>query len=249
MPKSRRERAVDRRPRRLDLGRREHRRGALGPDGRLLLDEAALEEIWTPAHLERLARTYWRFLTRVTLGLIRVHYSERERSVVLLVRPLRLLTFRAPEYEMDRHARARALADRARPAGRPARARRRRLPADRGAPARPARTPASARLHVEVEVANFYPSIASGLGRRALQRDPVAHPRDRHPRLPALARAPGPRRVARGAIRPRAVEPRVVRSPPTARSLARSCVALIRRTVPERVRMTSDSVVAPPALG
>ena len=39
------------------------------------------------------------------------------------------------------------------------------------------------------------------------------------------------------------------RSPPTARSFERSCVALMRRIVPERVRVTSDSVVAPPALG
>ncbi len=52
-------------------------------------------------HLERLARTYWRFLARVTLGLIHVRYTEQERSVVLLAAPLRLLTFRAPEYEMD----------------------------------------------------------------------------------------------------------------------------------------------------
>ena len=66
-----------------------------------LIEQAALAEIWTPAHLERLARTYWRFLTRITLGLIRVHYSEHERSVVLLARPLRLLTFLAPEYEID----------------------------------------------------------------------------------------------------------------------------------------------------
>lgn len=39
------------------------------------------------------------------------------------------------------------------------------------------------------------------------------------------------------------------RVPPTARSLARSCVALMRRIVPERARVTSDSVVAPPAVG
>jgi len=32
-------------------------------------------------------------------------------------------------------------------------------------------------------------------------------------------------------------------------SLARSCVARIRLIVPERERVTSDSVVAPPALG
>jgi hypothetical protein len=67
----------------------------------LELDEAALSEIWTPEHLERLARTYWRFLSRVTLGLIRVHYTAGQRSVVLLVPQLKLLTFQAPEYEMD----------------------------------------------------------------------------------------------------------------------------------------------------
>src|SRR5438105_14564129 len=53
----------------------------------IFLPAQALEEIWTPMHLERLARTYWRFLSRVTLGLIRVCYAERERVVVLLVRP------------------------------------------------------------------------------------------------------------------------------------------------------------------
>src|SRR5664279_2057924 len=68
----------------------------------LVIEETVLAEIWTPAHLERLARTYWRFLTRVTLGLIRVRYTEGERSVVLVAPPLRLLTFQAPEYEMDR---------------------------------------------------------------------------------------------------------------------------------------------------
>ena len=51
------------------------------------LPETRLRELWTPAHMERLARTYWRFLTRVTLGLIRVVYSDTERSVVLLAAP------------------------------------------------------------------------------------------------------------------------------------------------------------------
>ena len=36
----------------------------------LVIEQSALKEIWTPVHLEWLARTYWRFLTRVTLGLI-----------------------------------------------------------------------------------------------------------------------------------------------------------------------------------
>ena len=43
-------------------------------------------EIWTPLYLERLARTYWKYLSRVTLGLIRVEYSDTERAVVLIGR-------------------------------------------------------------------------------------------------------------------------------------------------------------------
>jgi hypothetical protein len=60
---------------------------------------AELDRIWSPAYLERLARTYWRFLTRVSLGLLRVLYSETAREVVLLARPLVLLRFHPPEYE------------------------------------------------------------------------------------------------------------------------------------------------------
>jgi hypothetical protein len=69
--------------------------------GELTLPERALQELWSPMQLERLARTYWRFLTRVTLGLIRVDYGGDRRTVVLLRRPLRLLRFKAPEYAMD----------------------------------------------------------------------------------------------------------------------------------------------------
>ncbi len=130
----------------------------------LELSEADIDEIWTPAHLERLARTYWRFLTRVTLGLIRVHYSESGRSVVLLARPLRLLSFHAPEYEMDarrglvrwRIARGLLVSRRGRGRGYL------QIEVTRKAGGAPGR----ATLHVEVEVANFYPSIASGLSRR-----------------------------------------------------------------------------------
>jgi hypothetical protein len=131
----------------------------------LLLEERALREIWTPAHLERLARTYWRFLTRVTLGLVRVVYSEQERSVVLLARPFKLLTFQAPEYEMDatrglvrwRIERGLLVSRRGRHGGG-------HLQIEVRRSAGP--DPEHARLHVEVEVANFYPSIASNLSRR-----------------------------------------------------------------------------------
>src|SRR3954452_18249056 len=64
------------------------------------MDEEQLDAIWTPMHLERLARTYWKYLSRVTLGLIRVEYSPTERAVVFLVRPFVLLRFHPPEYEM-----------------------------------------------------------------------------------------------------------------------------------------------------
>jgi hypothetical protein len=67
----------------------------------LMTPKDRLDRMWGPANLENLARTYWRFLTRVTLGLIRVIYGENERSVVLLFRPLTLLRFEAPEYVLD----------------------------------------------------------------------------------------------------------------------------------------------------
>jgi hypothetical protein len=132
----------------------------------LSIDREALQEIWTPMHLERLARTYWRFLSRVTLGLIHVHYSEGERSVVFLVAPLRLLTFRAPEYEMDashglvrwRISRGVLVSRRGRDGGGYLQIEVRRPPGDDGAGPR-------TRLHVEIAVVNFYPSIASGLSR------------------------------------------------------------------------------------
>jgi hypothetical protein len=134
----------------------------------LLLEEQALAEVWSPMHLERLARTYWQFLTRVTLGLIRVRYTPDERSLVLISPPLKLVTFQAPEYEMDparglvrwRIARGLLVARRGRNGGGYLQIEVRRSPAE---------DPAMVHLHVEVEVANFYPSIASGLSRRVYE--------------------------------------------------------------------------------
>jgi hypothetical protein len=67
----------------------------------IVLPAAAIEGLWDPEHLERVARTYWTTLQRFTLGLLHVHYTAGERAVVFLVPRLRLLTFKAPEYEMD----------------------------------------------------------------------------------------------------------------------------------------------------
>jgi hypothetical protein len=128
----------------------------------LLLDAASLAELWTPENLERLARTYWRFLSRVTLGVIRVHYTATERSVVLVVPQLKLLTFQAPEYEVEaerglvrwRIARGLLVSKRGRNGRGYLQIEVRRAPGP---------DPDRAHLHVEVEVANFYPSIASRL--------------------------------------------------------------------------------------
>lgn len=132
----------------------------------LTMPAQALEQLWSPAQLERLAATYWRFLSRVTLGLIRVDYSETRRTVVVLREPLRLLRFQAPEYEMDdTHGIVRWRIEDGLLVARAGRHGdgylqidvRRCGPAD-GEPGRE-------RLHVEVEVANFYPSIAHSISR------------------------------------------------------------------------------------
>lgn len=131
----------------------------------LSLAERDLRAIWSPMHLERLARTYWRFLTRVTLGVVRVQYTETKRFVVLLAKPLKLLTFKAPEYELDAdHGLVRWRIESGLLVAKRGRGGHGHLQIEvrRGA----AEGPGGARLHVEVEVANFHPAIASGLGRR-----------------------------------------------------------------------------------
>jgi len=126
----------------------------------LTLAERDFERLWNATNLENLARTYWRFLSRVTLGLIRVVYGENERSVVLLGRPITLLRFDAPEYVLDREygsvrwqIRDGLLVARSgRGCGFLALAVTH-LGAD---------SDGRQRVLIEVEVANFYPSIAAG---------------------------------------------------------------------------------------
>jgi len=125
----------------------------------LLLSEERLAAIWSPVYLERLARTYWRYLTRVTLGLVRVRYTEQERFVVLLFRPLTLLAFSAPEYELQAdHGVVRWRIERGLLVARAGRESKGYLQID-------VRRIADG-LHIEVEVANFFPAIASGISLR-----------------------------------------------------------------------------------
>jgi hypothetical protein len=53
------------------------------------------------AFLQQAAAAYWRLITRFTLGLIRVISDAQDQCVVLIVRPLVLLRFHTPEYELE----------------------------------------------------------------------------------------------------------------------------------------------------
>jgi hypothetical protein len=123
--------------------------------------EGELDALWTPTYLERLARTYWKYLSRVSLGLLRVEYTETERRVVLLRRPFVLLRFRAPEYEItDGRGIVRwRIKDGVLVAKK-----------DQGYLEIDVRRtdnedPRYDQAHVEVEVANFYPAIATWVAR------------------------------------------------------------------------------------
>lgn len=137
---------------------------------KLTMDADDLERLWVKPNLENLARTYWRFLSRVTLGLIRVVYDHDARSVVLFARPLTLLRFDAPRYhtEDDRGRvtwpiRDGLLVARAGHGSGFLRIDVQRLTEPDAAP------PGRAALRIEVEVSNFYPAIAAGLSTPAYE--------------------------------------------------------------------------------
>ena len=130
----------------------------------IVLPADALEGLWDPEHLERVARTYWTTLQRFSLGLLHVHYTAGERAIVFLVPQLRLLTFKAPEYEMDQaHGIVRW------------RIKKGLLVSKRGTGGdgyleidihrHDEAEPGRVRLRVGVEVANYYPRLG-GLSRR-----------------------------------------------------------------------------------
>jgi hypothetical protein len=130
----------------------------------LILPTEALDSIWSPMHLERLARTYWRWLSRATLGFVQVDYSQEGRQVKAFGL-VPLLTFQPPEYEMNaERGIVRWRIDRGVLVARRGR---------RGAgyleidiQRRPSHDyEGSSIAHVEVEVANFYPRIAFSVSR------------------------------------------------------------------------------------
>lgn len=140
--------------------------GALGSRqvAEVTVPRAELEKIWRPEYLERLARTYWSFLSRFSLGLIRVLYSEDSRDVVFLRRPFVLLRFHKPEYQFNSDGgtvawpinRGVLVARRGRGRGF-LRLSVRRKPAQDGAD--------EVTVVVSSEVVNFYPTLATRLSR------------------------------------------------------------------------------------
>jgi hypothetical protein len=140
--------------------------GALGSRqmAEVTVPRAELEKIWRPEYLERLARTYWSFLSRFSLGLIRVLYSEDSRDVVFLRRPFVLLRFHKPEYNFDSEGgtvtwpinRGVLVARRGRGRGF-LRLSVQRKPAEDGAD--------DETVVVSSEVVNFYPTLATRLSR------------------------------------------------------------------------------------
>jgi hypothetical protein len=134
-------------------------------EAELLMPETTLARLWSNEYLERLARAYWRYLHRVSLGLVRVVYEADARSVVLLARPFVLLRFAAPAYRAGasggsvewRIERGLLVAKEGRGNGYL------RIAVERaGSP----ETPGRARLDVRVTVRNFYPWLR-GSGRFA----------------------------------------------------------------------------------
>jgi hypothetical protein len=123
-----------------------------------------LDEIWTTEHLERLARSYWLYMEKFSLGLVRVHYDARGRYVCFLSKRLPLLGFKEPEYEFGENLGVvRWPIDRGLLISRKGRGRgyleievhRRDGVGEDGDP--------MSRAYVELEVSGFYPTMSSGI--------------------------------------------------------------------------------------
>ena len=120
------------------------------------MPDEQLDALWSATTLERLARTYWKYLSRISLGLIRVVYSDTGREVVFITKPFVLLRFHPPEYELGptrgivrwniRNGILVAKRDQGH------------LEID--VRRCPCENPGFGRVHVEVEVSNFYPMLA-----------------------------------------------------------------------------------------
>jgi hypothetical protein len=69
-------------------------------EAELVVPREALDRLWTVENLENLARTYWAFLIRSSLGLLKIRYGPDSREIVALGFIV-LLRFHRPDYEAD----------------------------------------------------------------------------------------------------------------------------------------------------
>lgn len=76
--------------------------GAVGSvqEAEITVERERLEGIWTADNLELIARGYWAFLRRMSLGIIRVQFAATSRTVTAFGR-IPLLRFGAPIYEAE----------------------------------------------------------------------------------------------------------------------------------------------------
>lgn len=123
-----------------------------------------LDEIWSTEYLERLARSYWLYMEKFSLGLVQVHYDTRGRYVCFLSRRFPLLGFSEPEYEFgESHGIVRWPIDRGLLISRKGRGRgyleievhRRDGVGEDDHP--------MSRAYIELEVSGFFPTMSSGL--------------------------------------------------------------------------------------
>lgn len=156
------------------------------------------ERLVSRSFLERAAHAYWRLIRRFTAGLVRISSDGGDLCVVLLARPLVLLRFHAPEYEVSR--RAGSVRWRIRRGVLVAREGR-----DKGSLLLSVsvleEAPGSSRIHVRMEVQNFYPwlrgtgafaRIGVWVYAQTQQRIHRAVTRGFLRRLPAVAAQPQP---------------------------------------------------------
>jgi hypothetical protein len=140
--------------------------GAVGSvqEAEIVVDRNLLDGIWTADNLELIARGYWAFLRRMSLGIIRVEYAADSRTVTAFGR-IPLLRFGAPRYEAEEgHGKVEwpidrgllvAVEGRGKGALRVSVARCDRDGVDDGVDAKLDRV----RLIAKVEVENFYPGL------------------------------------------------------------------------------------------
>jgi hypothetical protein len=70
-------------------------------EAELLVPATAVASILSAAFLERIARAYWRFLRRISLGLLRVRSGPGHESIVPLVSGVAVISFRPARYGAD----------------------------------------------------------------------------------------------------------------------------------------------------